>query len=160
MTSTTLRLGTVDRARTTSAIGSHRSGVLLAASTAIGVLHHVDHVVRANHSGFPFTPEVNEFTVSLAAYPVLALAAATRHRHPSVSAGLVAALTVAIGLAHALIETPHEQYHPWAHGTNLAHVVSAATGVAAVLVAAGLAVTLAATALSLLADARRSRRVA
>ncbi|MGL4178149.1 MAG: hypothetical protein ACRCSN_18995 [Dermatophilaceae bacterium] len=158
MSSTTLRLEPVDRTRITSATGSHRSGLLLAASTAIGALHHVDHVIRANHSGFPFTTDVNPFTISLVAYPVLGLAAAIRHRRPAVSAGLVVALTAATGLAHVLIEPPHDQYHPWAHGTNLAHVASAVTGVIAVIVAVGLMVALVTTALSLVADVRRLRR--
>ena len=34
-----------------------------------GAGHHVDHVVRGNHVGWPLTPEVNAFTISLLAYP-------------------------------------------------------------------------------------------
>lgn len=45
---------------------------VVAASTLLGVVHHVDHVVRGNHVGWPLTGEVNAFTVSLAVYPLLA----------------------------------------------------------------------------------------
>ena len=41
--------------------------------TVLGVAHHVDHVVRGNHVGWPLTPHVNPFTYSLAIYPLLAV---------------------------------------------------------------------------------------
>jgi len=37
-----------------------------------GMAHHVDHIVRGNHVGWPLTPEINAFTLSLAVYPLLA----------------------------------------------------------------------------------------
>ncbi len=36
-----------------------------------GLLHHVDHVVRGNHSGWPFREEVTPFTFSLLVYALL-----------------------------------------------------------------------------------------
>ena len=39
--------------------------------TVFGVLHHVDHVVRGNHSGWPFQEEVTPFTFSLLIYALL-----------------------------------------------------------------------------------------
>ena len=33
-----------------------------------GLLHHVDHVVRGKHSGWPFVEEVTPFTFSLLVY--------------------------------------------------------------------------------------------
>ena len=36
-----------------------------------GVLHHIDHVVRGNHSGWPFREEVTPFTFSLLVYALL-----------------------------------------------------------------------------------------
>jgi hypothetical protein len=48
--------------------------VLLAlgcAVTLFGLLHHVDHVVRGNHSGWPFVEEVTPFTFSLLVYALL-----------------------------------------------------------------------------------------
>ncbi|MEF8841293.1 MAG: hypothetical protein V5A62_06650 [Haloarculaceae archaeon] len=41
--------------------------------TVLGAAHHIDHVVRGNHVGWPLTPEVNPFTYSLAIYPLLAI---------------------------------------------------------------------------------------
>jgi hypothetical protein len=41
--------------------------------TVLGVAHHVDHVIRGNHVGWPLTPEVNAFTYSLAIYPLLGI---------------------------------------------------------------------------------------
>ena len=35
------------------------------ATAAVGFLHHVDHVLRFDHSGWPFVPQVNAFTYSL-----------------------------------------------------------------------------------------------
>jgi hypothetical protein len=36
-----------------------------------GLLHHVDHVVRGNHSGWPFVEEVTPFTFTLLVYGLL-----------------------------------------------------------------------------------------
>jgi uncharacterized membrane protein YfcA len=33
--------------------------------------HHIDHIIRGNQVGWPITPEVNSFTVSLAIYPAI-----------------------------------------------------------------------------------------
>ena len=47
--------------------------LFVAVPTLLGVAHHVDHIVRGNHVGWPLTPEVNPFTYSLAIYPLLAI---------------------------------------------------------------------------------------
>jgi hypothetical protein len=47
--------------------------LFLLAPTLLGAAHHLDHVLRGNHVGWPLTPEVNAFTYSLAVYPLLAL---------------------------------------------------------------------------------------
>ena len=54
-----------------------------------GAAHHVDHIVRGNHVGWPLTPEVNAFTLSLAVYPLLAV-------------GLVLTVTGRVGLRYWL----------------------------------------------------------
>jgi hypothetical protein len=33
--------------------------------------HHIDHIIRGNHVGWPITPEVNSFTFSLGIYPAI-----------------------------------------------------------------------------------------
>ena len=35
--------------------------------------HHIDHVIRGNHVGWPLTAEVNAFTYSLGVYPLILL---------------------------------------------------------------------------------------
>ncbi len=43
-----------------------------AAGVAVfGIFHHVDHVVRGNHSGWPFEDAVTPFTFSLLIYALL-----------------------------------------------------------------------------------------
>lgn len=46
---------------------------LIVLATGLGVGHHIDHLVRGNHLGWPLIPEVTAFTYSLAFYPVIAV---------------------------------------------------------------------------------------
>lgn len=46
---------------------------LVLVNTLFGIGHHVDHVTRGNHIGWPLIPEVTPFTYSLGFYPVIAL---------------------------------------------------------------------------------------
>ena len=41
--------------------------------TTLGAAHHVDHIIRGNHVGWPITSHVNPFTYSLAIYPLIAV---------------------------------------------------------------------------------------
>lgn len=41
------------------------------AVTILGLLHHIDHVIRGNHIGWPFTNAVTPFSGSLLVYAVL-----------------------------------------------------------------------------------------
>ena len=52
---------------------SLRRWLLVAATgvTIFGIFHHVDHVVRGNHSGWPFQEAVTPFTFSLLIYALL-----------------------------------------------------------------------------------------
>jgi hypothetical protein len=47
--------------------------VLIALPTLLGIAHHIDHLIRGNHVGWPVTPTVNPFTYSLLIYPVIGL---------------------------------------------------------------------------------------
>jgi hypothetical protein len=59
--------------------------VFVSVPTVLGVAHHIDHIVRGNHVGWPLTPEVNPFTYSLAIYPLLAISLyLTRRRRAGV----------------------------------------------------------------------------
>lgn len=42
-------------------------------ATLLGIGHHIDHVIRGNHVGWPITPAVNPFTYSLVIYPLIVL---------------------------------------------------------------------------------------
>ena len=50
-----------------------RRSLLVAGSvvTVFGVLHHADHVIRGNHSGWPFQEAVTPFTFSLLIYALI-----------------------------------------------------------------------------------------
>ncbi len=54
-------------------LGRERRALLILGltATAFGILHHVDHVVRGNHSGWPFQEAVTPFTFSLLIYALL-----------------------------------------------------------------------------------------
>lgn len=87
---------------------------LLLLAAVIGLLHHVDHVLRFDHSGWPFKPDVNEFTASLLVYPVVALALASR-RGSLARVALATIVFLAPTFAHTFIETPAHQHNTWAH---------------------------------------------
>ena len=75
---------------------------MLLAVVALAFAHHVDHVLRADNSGWPFTPEVTPFTISLLVYPILALDFLLLRRRPWVRVALVGGMGVALHLARAL----------------------------------------------------------
>ncbi|MDB5714033.1 MAG: hypothetical protein JWO15_1430, partial [Sphingomonadales bacterium] len=92
---------------------------LLITATGFGLLHHGDHILRVDHSGWPFRPDVTPFTYSLFAYPVLlfALLGPARYfwlRWSGLAIG--AAFTI---FAHTQIETPQMQYFMWAYDRSL-----------------------------------------
>jgi hypothetical protein len=47
--------------------------VFVLVPTLLGAGHHIDHIIRGNHVGWPITSEVNQFTYSLSIYPLVAL---------------------------------------------------------------------------------------
>jgi hypothetical protein len=108
---------------------------LAVATTVLGVAHHVDHVLRFDHSGWPFKAEVTPFTFSLLVYVVIALIFSMRH-YPRVRVALAGLLFIFPTVAHVTLETPADQYHTWAHqpAVNLLHISAPAAGVAAVVV--------------------------
>ena len=88
----------------------------LAISFFIGVCHHIDHVLRYDHSGWPFRPEVTPFTYSLLVYPIFLVAALSR-RHPLLRITATALLFGFTTFAHFYFETPFDQYRTWAEGS-------------------------------------------
>ena len=145
---------------TTGLSRSTRNLLLLA--IVLAVIHHADHVLRVDHSRWPFRAMVTPFTFSLIAYPVLLFALLGRAslfwlRFALLAIG--AALTV---FAHATLESPRMQYAMWAYNRslepqfwdvrNLCGIQSGTMGVIAVIVSMALNVTLVATCVSMLRD--------
>ena len=64
------RLGSTARL---AARGGYGRWLLVFASAAVvfGLMHHADHVIRGNHSGWPFQAEVTPFTFSLLIYALI-----------------------------------------------------------------------------------------
>lgn len=144
---------------------SLRSRVLLQITFVLGVLHLVDHVLRADHSGWPFIDEFTPFTFFAVVFPPIALFAHFDRSHPWLRFGLVAFLVVGVLLSHAFLETSGDQYGVWATNAsteshalgrpNLLNVESPVLGVLAAAEAALLNLSLLAAVVSLFADARR-----
>jgi len=48
-----------------------RLNALVVVTTLMTLGHHVDHVIRGNHIGWPFAQALTPFTLSLAVYPAV-----------------------------------------------------------------------------------------
>jgi hypothetical protein len=137
---------------------------MLLAVVGLAFAHHVDHVLRADNSGWPFTPEVTPFTISLLVYPIFALDFLLLRRRPWVRVALVAGLFAALQVAHAVYEPPADQYGTWANGVssvahargrpNLLDIASPALGVLSVAVSTLLSVAVLVTLVLLVREAR------
>jgi len=83
---------------------------IMVAALAIGLVHHTDHVLRFDHSGWPFRSAVNPFTYSLLAYPIALFALFGPARLFWVR-WLVLLVGAGFTLwAHTAIETPEMQF--------------------------------------------------
>ena len=93
--------------------------LFVAVPTLLGAAHHVDHVVRGNHVGWPLTPEVNPFTYSLAIYPLLAVSlylSVTRRAEGRYWAGFFAAGAAMLAYFHVspwAVEPPADVITPY-----------------------------------------------
>jgi hypothetical protein len=90
---------------------------LIVVIVPLGLLHHADHVGRADHSSWPFRSEIGPFTFTLLIYPVLVVAFLARKGSwlRAVSLGIVALFTL---VAHTLIEPPGQIYGTWANNLS------------------------------------------
>jgi hypothetical protein len=88
---------------------------MLLGVVALAFLHHIDHVLRADNSGWPFTADVTPFTISLLVYPIFVLDFLLLRDRPWVRVGLIAVLFVALQVTHAIVEPPTDQYGTWAN---------------------------------------------
>jgi hypothetical protein len=141
---------------------------MLLAVAALALVHHVDHVLRADNSGWPFTPDVTAFTISLLVYPILLLDFLLLRSRPWVRVALVAGLFVALQVAHTVYEPPADQYGTWANGVssvphalgqpNLLDIASPALGVLSVAVSTLLSVAVLVALVLLIGEARATHR--
>ncbi len=142
-----------------------RSEKLILAAAGLGVLHHIDHVLRFDHSGWPFRPEVSPFTYSLLVYLVL-LAVLVLRSHPRLRVALMVLVYIALQSAHIFFEPPSHQYGTWADGVgetpsgahppNLLHLASPVVGALSATLSVVLSLVTIAALVSLTLDARRS----
>jgi hypothetical protein len=140
---------------------------MLLGVVALAFLHHLDHVLRADNSGWPFTPDLTPFTISLLVYPIFVLDFVLLRRRPWVRVGLVAILFVALQVTHALVEPPADQYGTWANGTsavphalgqpNLLHTASPILGALSVTISSLLSVAVLAALVLLAREARTNQ---
>lgn len=141
---------------------SARTRRLIMATIAVGLFHHLDHILRVDHSGWPFRPEVTPFTYSLAACPILLFALLGPFQLRWLRLGILAAATGFTLWAHTQVETPWMQYVMWAENRSLDPrtagfqnafcIQSPALGWAAVTVSLTLNALLAGSTLSMLWD--------
>jgi hypothetical protein len=116
----------------------------------LGLLHHTDHALRYDHSGWPlrgdtgvagagyFTP----FTFSLLVYPVVLSFFFIRNKMYRIIMSILL-LAVVVG-THLLVEPPEHIYLTWATGmspdgrfmghANLLHLTSPAAGVISLVI--------------------------
>jgi hypothetical protein len=129
---------------------------LALATAGLGLLHHADHVLRFDHSGWPFKPEVTPFTWSLLVYPLIALLLALRGR-ALLRVALAVVLFLVPTLAHVFLETPADQYRTWAErpDVNLLNLASPALGAAAAAVSVLLSLAALATLVAFWREAAR-----
>ncbi|HEX8488656.1 MAG TPA: hypothetical protein VF642_08945 [Propionibacteriaceae bacterium] len=142
---------------------------LIVLAAGLGLLHHTDHVLRFDHSGWPFRPEVSPFTYSLLVYPLLVGVFVLRS-YPWMRVALMVLVFLGLQVAHVFFEPPSHQYGTWARGhgqtpsgakpPNLLEIAAPLLGV----LSAGLSIILSlitlATIVSLVRDALTASRSA
>ncbi|RQG89123.1 hypothetical protein EA462_12180 [Natrarchaeobius halalkaliphilus] len=94
---------------------------LIALATVFGIGHHVDHLIRGNHVGWPVIPEVTPFTYTLAIYPLLAIGlylTLTERAGAGYWVVLLGAIFVVVTLSHFgpwATEPPQDVIGPYDH---------------------------------------------
>ena len=136
---------------------------LLIAGTVVGVLHHVDHVLRLDHSGWPFIVKVTPFTYSLVVYPIILVALLARSR-PKLRAACTGMVCLFATFSHSYFETPLDQFTTWTHGSQsaghvgehgLLGIQSTVMGIVAVTITILLSTLFLAATIAFIKDSRR-----
>lgn len=155
-----------DGATTRTGLDRLTAGLLIL-SLVLAVLHHTDHVLRYDHSGWPFRADVTPFTYSLGIYPLVLFALLGPARLYWLRWVLILLGTAFVIYAHTAVETPSAQFGTWAHNhstdpaesgaPNLLDVSSPGLGAAAVAISMALNLTAVAATLSMLVNGVRRR---
>lgn len=93
--------------------------VLIGIALVFSVGHHIDHIIRGNHVGYPITPDVNPFTYSLGFYPVILVGLFLFYKNkisPLFWSILTGAGILFVGLTHFgpfALEPPHHIIDPY-----------------------------------------------
>ena len=91
-----------------------RARLLIYLAAVLSLGHHVDHVIRGNHVGWPLTEQATPFTYSLGVYPLIALGLYLSFRRSSgsgywlVLSGAGAVFLAAVHLGPTAIEPPED----------------------------------------------------
>ena len=142
--------------------------VLVLVVAVLVLVHQVDHLLRGDVSGWPFTAEVTWFTASLLLDAALLAGLLLLDKRPGVRVALAVVLAGVVQVPHMFWETPADQYGTWAHGVswtpdapgrpNLLGISSPALGVVSVTVALLLSVAVPVALVLLASDLPRFRR--
>lgn len=87
-------------------------------ATLLSLGHHIDHIIRGNHVGWPITADPTPFTYSLGVYPLIVLGLYL-YRSKRVGPGYWALLTGSGALFVAAIHFGPAAVEPPAHIINL-----------------------------------------
>jgi hypothetical protein len=90
--------------------------MLVLAVAALVLVHQVDHVLRADSSGWPLTGDLTWFTASLLVYPALLAGLLLLRRRPWIRAALAAVLLGTLQVPHMFWVTPADHYGTWPVG--------------------------------------------
>lgn len=136
---------------------------LILVATLLSVIHHVDHILRVDHSGWPFVQRVSPFTYSLLAYPILASLLWARAGSWYRVAGLTVLFLFATS-AHIFFEPLRDKFHTWTYGSdlpghvgeeNLLGIHSEILGIGSIIIAVLLSLVLLGALLSAILDAKK-----
>jgi hypothetical protein len=134
----------------------------LALTTIIAMIHCIDHILRVDHSGWPFRDGVSPFSYSLITFPLL-LSLFISLKGSWYRVIVTALLLIFATLAHIVFEPLRDKYHTWTYGSdmplrvgeaNLLHIHSSLLGICSVAVAILLSVSLAITLMYFIEDTK------
>ena len=91
---------------------------LLFYTFVLSLLHHIDHILRIDHSGFPFLSRISPFTYSLFVYPIFLIIASSRMQTWYRVIGTLILFLFAT-ISHIFFEPMKDKFHTWAYGSNL-----------------------------------------